>query len=84
MNKTTWRVPLIALGAALGSAALVLPFARAQTQVTPSYVPLGVAASGSTSTAWFHQPSSGTLVACQTAASGGALSGIQCVTSKLP
>ncbi len=85
MNKTIWRVSLVAVVAALASAALVLPLARAQVHAAPSYVPVGVSASESTSTAWFHQPSSGTLVACQLpAARAGAAPGIQCVSAKLP
>ncbi|MGH8639066.1 MAG: hypothetical protein ACREUX_24800 [Burkholderiales bacterium] len=85
MKKTTWRLSLIAAAAALAVMVFALPFARAQRQVAPSDVAIGVAASGGTSTAWFHRPSSGTVVACQSAAgSGGTLSGIQCVTSKLP
>ena len=46
---------------------------------------IGTSASGNTSTAWFHDPSSGRAIACQTvvtAASG--LTGMQCVTAKLP
>ncbi|MPZ47618.1 MAG: hypothetical protein GEV05_30535 [Betaproteobacteria bacterium] len=85
MKKTTWRLSLIAAAAAVVVMVLALPFARAQRQVSPSDVPIGVAASGGTSTAWFYRPSSGTVVACQSTASGaGALSGIQCVASKLP
>ena len=82
--KRTWLVPVLA-AVMLAAVAVALPFARAQVQVSPSYVPLGVAASGNTSTAWFHQPSAGTVVACQAVAgAGGSVSTIQCVTSKLP
>jgi len=85
LDKRISRVLLIALLAALGTTALVWPFARAQVRVTPSYVPLGVAASAGGSAAWFHHQPSGAVVACQTAAApSGSLSGIQCVTAKLP
>ena len=85
MSTKNRRVLLAALAVALGTAALALPFARAQVQVTPSYVPLGIAASGSGSAAWFHLPSSGAIVACQTAAAAsGTPPAIQCVTAKLP
>ena len=85
MNKRIWRLLLIAASTALVTAALVLPYAQAQVQGIATYVPMGVAASGSGSMAWFHQPSSGAVVACQSAAaSTGTVSGIQCVKAKLP
>ena len=84
MNKTILSFSVVAAATAIGAAALLLPRAEAQAPVMHSYVPIGVAASGNTSTAWFHQPASGTVVACQSASAGAALSGIQCVSSKLP
>jgi hypothetical protein len=78
---------LVAVGslAALALAAVLVPVARSQIQATPSYVPIGVSASGTTSTVWFHEPSSRHAVACQTVvAQGTGLSNIQCVTAKLP
>ena len=82
--KRIWLLPVVVAGVSAAVAA-TLPFARAQVQLTPSYVSLGVAASGNTSTAWFHHPSAGTVVACQAVAgTGGSISSIQCVTSKLP
>lgn len=61
------------------------PAARSQVQAQPSYVPIGVSASGSSSTAWFHEPSSRQALACQTVSgSGGELSGIRCVATKMP
>jgi hypothetical protein len=74
----------ISLVAVAAVAAIAQPTARPQVQATPSYIPIGVAASGSASTAWFHNPASGTVLACQSSASGAALSNIQCVTTKLP
>lgn len=66
------------------SALLLTPFARSQIQATPSYLPMGVASAGNTSMAWFHEPSSGRVLACQSGGTGGSLSTIQCVTAKLP
>jgi hypothetical protein len=62
------------------------PFvARSQIQVEPVPLPIGVSSSGSTSTAWFHQPSTGQAFACQTVVTAGSgLTGIRCVTAKLP
>jgi hypothetical protein len=77
-------VSVVAAAAIIGAGAFLLPTAKAQLPVMHSYVPIGVAASGSTSTAWFHQPASGTVVACQSASAGATLSGIQCVSAKLP
>jgi len=58
---------------------------RPQIQAAPSYIPIGVAASGNASMAWFHNPSTGTVLACQSGPGQGAnLSNIQCVTAKLP
>jgi hypothetical protein len=70
--------------ATVGVAALFAPAARSQILAAPSFIPIGVAASGSTSTAWFHEPSSRQALACQTVSQGTNLSGIQCVATKLP
>ena len=77
---------LVAAGSlvALCVAVALPPSAHSQIQASPSYVPAGVAASGSTSTIWFHEPSSRQAVACQTVGQGSSLSGIQCVSAKLP
>ena len=61
------------------------PAANSQIRANPSFQVIGASASGNTSTAWFHDPSSGRAIACQTvvtAASG--LTGIQCAATKLP
>jgi hypothetical protein len=85
VKPTLFRI-VLAAAAAAGLAAVVLqPHASAQIQAGPSYVPIGAAASGNSSTAWFPLPSSGRVVACQTtAASGATAAGIQCVATKLP
>jgi hypothetical protein len=80
------RIAAVGVVVAAGAAAIALPRAAAQVQVTPSYIPIGVAASGNSSTAWFHQPSSGGVLACQAipAASSQMAGSIQCVSAKLP
>ena len=83
---STHTFGLVAVGslAALCLAAVLVPVARSQVQATPSFVPIGVSASGTTSTVWFHEPSSRQAVACQTVMQGAGLSGIHCVSAKLP
>jgi hypothetical protein len=79
------KIPLgIATAALLVLAAGLAPLARSQIQAQPSYVPIGVSASGNTSTVWFHDPSSRQALACQTVASAGTLSAIHCTTTRLP
>ena len=73
------------VAAAVIAATVFVPSARSQIQVAPSYVPMGVAAGGAVSTAWFHERSSRRVMACQTVpGQGGALSAIQCVSTELP
>ena len=84
---STRTLGLVAAGslAAFGLAAVLVPVARSQTPAAPSYVPIGVSSSGSTSTVWFHEPSSRQALACQTVVTPATgLSSVQCVTAKLP
>ena len=80
----------VGLLAAVGAAGVLLatswvPAAHSQIRANPSYVPMGTSSSGASSVVWFHDPSSGRAIACQTVASAGAgLTGIQCVAAKLP
>jgi hypothetical protein len=83
MKKPSAKAAAIAVLVAAAAAA-ALPLARAQVQATANYVPIGVAASGSASTAWFHQPSSGQVLACHAPADAAAAGGIRCVTARLP
>jgi hypothetical protein len=88
LKSTRIRLAVVAL-AALASAAALIPIARSQlppapapigtVPMSPSYVPIGVSASGSGSTAWFHDPSTRQAVACSTGAHG-----ITCQTARLP
>ena len=86
MKKRSFFIAVLAVVFTIGATAVVLPGATAQVQVGPSYVPIGTAASGSASTAWFHHPSSGRVVACQTVSGAAASSpnSIQCISAKLP
>lgn len=74
--------------AALLLAAFAATTARSQSQIQvqalPSLVPIGVSASGGSSTVWFHEPSSRQTYACQTVQQGSSLDRIHCVSTKLP
>ena len=84
MSKTSARV-LNAVSVVVAALFLISPVARTQIQVAPALTPVGAASAGTTSMAWFHQPSSNTVVACQAVSSGGSgISGIQCASTKLP
>lgn len=83
----TFRFPwrLAAAFVVLGVGAVASIPTRSQINANPSWVPIGVSASGNSSTAWFHEPSARQAVACRTVeAPGGTLSGVQCVAGKLP
>lgn len=73
-----------ALGALAALAALfVAPMARSQAHMQPSFLPIGAAAAGASSTAWFHDPSSARVMACQaTPAPAGPV--IQCSVTRMP
>jgi hypothetical protein len=85
MKRPFWGL-LAAVGVS-GAALLAswVPAAHSQVRANPSYVPMGTSSSGNASVAWFHDPSSGRAIACQTVGTAGAgLGGIQCVAAKLP
>ena len=85
MQRSNYRA--FAIGAALaGILALTLvQQARSQINASPVLRPIGVSASGNTSTVWFHEASSGQAVACRTVENqSSGLTGIQCVTARLP
>lgn len=83
MNHKLPRFCALAVLLAIASAAVFIPSARSQVQATPSLLPIGVAAAGNTSMVWFHEPSTGRVVACQSAG-GASLTGVQCAVGKLP
>ena len=85
MGTRNLRVLVVAALALAAAAAFWSTSARSQINAAPSWIPIGVAASGNSSTVWFHEPSSRQALACQTETSAGAgLTGIKCVTSRLP
>ena len=85
MSMKSVRIVAVSSLAALALAAVLAPIARSQIQATPSYSPIGVSSSGSTSTVWFHEPSSRQALACQTVVTPPmGLSSIHCVAAKLP
>jgi hypothetical protein len=79
------RSLVIGAPALAGAAALWAPTARSQVSAMPSWVPIGVSASGNGSTAWFHEPSSRQALACHAVpAAGGGVASVQCAVAKLP
>jgi len=71
----------LAVGATIAASGRAQPIINA----SPSWVPLGVSASGANSTAWFHEPSSRQVVACRTLEGSGSNAGtVQCTVGKLP
>ena len=83
MNFPMPRLSVAAVLLALGAAAVFMPSARSQIQATPSLLPIGVASAGNTSMVWFHEPSTGRVVACQSTGGTG-VTGVQCAVGKLP
>jgi len=83
MPRSLPRFSVVTVLLALAAAAVFIPSARSQIQVTPSLLPIGVAAAGNTSMVWFHEPSTGRVVACQSTGGAG-LTGVQCAVGKLP
>ncbi len=78
-------VRIAAALAALAGAAVFLaaPLARSQVQIQPSFLPMGSAAAGNASMAWFHDPSSARVMACQaTPAPSGPV--IACSVARVP
>ena len=83
MNLHMPRLSVAAVLFALVAVAVFMPSARSQIQVTPSLLPIGVASAGNTSMVWFHEPSTGRVVACQSTGGAG-VTGVQCAVGKLP
>ena len=84
MNTRTLGLVAASSFASFALALALMPSAKSQVVAIPSYVPIGVSASGSSSTVWFHEPSSRQALACQTVQQGSGVSSIQCVSAKLP
>ncbi len=85
MNHRSLKAITIAVLSVAGVGLVWSQNARSQINAAPSWVPLGVSSSGDTSTAWFHEPSSRQVLACQTVpAPGSGAGGIHCIAAKLP
>lgn len=85
MQASSIRYAAVALVAGAALTLALMPMAQSQMRANPSFLPVGVSASGANSTAWFHDPSTGRAIACQTSASAqGAPAAIHCVAAKLP
>jgi hypothetical protein len=82
VNRTPAALLLVAVLAVFGFMLAWTRPAESQIQVSPSFVPVGVAASGNTSTAWFQHPASGRVVACQVLQTPAG--GIHCTEGRLP
>jgi hypothetical protein len=86
MQASPLRYIAVALASGAALTLALLPSAQSQMRAmaSPSFVPVGVSSSGTSSTAWFHDPSTSRAIACQTTASTPGPSGIHCVAVKLP
>jgi hypothetical protein len=85
MRVTTLRWAAIACAIALAGTLALTPRAHSQLSANPNWVPIGVSSSATTSTVWFHEPSSRQALACQTMEGpAGKLAGIQCAAGRLP
>ena len=83
MPRSLPRFSVVAALLVLAAAAVFMPSARSQIQATPSLLPIGVASASNTSMVWFHEPSTGRVVACQSTGGAG-VTGVQCAVGKLP
>ena len=85
MSTSVFRTLVVSSLLLVALAALWVPSARSQINASPSWVPIGVSASGSNSTVWFHEASTRQAVACQTVnAPGSGTTSIHCIAGKLP
>lgn len=85
MNRRRLRFLGVAALLALALAWPLAHQARSQINTAPTLQAVGVSASGNTSTAWFHEPQSRQVVACQAVlGQGSSLAGVQCTTARLP
>lgn len=85
MKRIAYRIVIPAVLASCAAIAAYASSAKSQMMAAPSYQAIGVASTGNSSMVWLHEPSSGRVVACQSAATpGSGPSPIQCVTASLP
>lgn len=78
----------VRIAAALAALAAVVvlfaaPLARSQSPISPSFLPVGTSGAGTSSVAWFHDPSGPRVMACQATPSAGGPA-LQCTVAKMP
>jgi hypothetical protein len=77
------QIRIAAAVAGLGLAVPLILYAQSSSlAATPRFTAVGVASSGSQTTAWFHEPG-GKVMACQTTGQGAGAQ-IHCTTIQLP
>jgi hypothetical protein len=81
LRTNGWAVACAAVAAGAAIMLWQRP-AESQVQVAPTFTAVGVASTGAASTAWFHHPATGRVVACQSPSAGAG--GVQCVEGRLP
>ena len=85
MHKQYNSWAIVAVGVVVVASLAAVNAAYSQVNASPSWTPIGVSSSGTSSTAWFHELSSRQVVACRTLeAPGGNLSSVKCVSAQLP
>jgi hypothetical protein len=81
MNTRSIRITAALAG--IGLAVPLILYAQSPSlSASPRFTAVGVASSGSQSTAWFHEPG-GKVMACQTSGQGAGTQ-IHCTTIQLP
>lgn len=83
MNKTVRYVAALAVLAGV-AALFAAPMARSQQQITPSFLVLGTSQAGTSSMAWFHDPSSTRVMACQATPVANGAPAVACSIAKMP
>ena len=83
MSNTVRFVAALAVLAGL-AALFAAPMARSQPQITPSFLVLGTSQSGTSSMAWFHDPSRAPVMACQASPLGNGTPAVACAIAKMP
>lgn len=83
MNKTVRSVAALAVLAGV-AALFAAPLARSQAPITPSFLVLGTSQSGTSSMAWFHDPSSSRVMACQATPAANGTPSVACTIAKMP
>ena len=83
MTKTVRIVAALAVLAGV-AALFAAPMARSQPQITPSFLVLGTSQAGTSSMAWFHDPSGARVMACQATPVANGAPAVACSIAKMP